>query len=97
MKTLKVMALIIGVYALLCLPGLVWPQYLDSPIGLLAAIPFLSVYAFHAIGIPGLLEHNGACGWGWCAPTPFGWVFIAAVWLLVVWGLARLIVALRKK
>jgi len=39
-------------------------------------------------GIPGLLEHHGTCGWGWCAPTLFGWVFLCAFWLLVVWFLA---------
>lgn len=97
MKTFKTALLIIGLWALLCAPGYFWPRYMDSPFGLLAAIPFLSVYLFHAAGVPGLLEHNGACGWGWCSPTVFGWAFIAAFWLLVIWLLARVIVRLRGK
>jgi hypothetical protein len=96
MKTLKVMALFIGIYALLCMPAYFSPQYADSPMGVLIAIPFLSVYVFHSIGIPGLLEHSGACGWGWCAPTAFGWIFIVSVWLLAAWMVARLVVMLRR-
>lgn len=87
-RTLKLLAVFILIYFLLLSPGLVWPEYLDTPVGLLAAIPFLSVYLFHRIGIPFLLEHNGACGWGWCAPTVFGWIFISVFWLLMAWLLA---------
>ncbi len=97
LKTLKLMVLIIGIYVLLCLPAYFSHRYADSPMGVLMAIPFLSVYLFHAVGIPGLLEHNGACGWGWCAPTVFGWMFIAAVWLLIVWLVARLVVRVRSR
>jgi hypothetical protein len=35
-------------------------------------VPFISVYAIHSLGIPGLLQHDGACGWGWCAPWRHG-------------------------
>ena len=87
-RTLKFFAAIIATLLLLSLPGLVWPGYLDSPAGLIVAVPYLSIYLFHKIGIPGLLEHNGACGWGWCAPTLFGWVFLCAFWLLIAWLLA---------
>jgi len=87
-RVLKTLAIIVIIYFLLLSPGLIWPKYLDSPVGLLAAFPFLSVYLFHGIGIPFLLEHNGACGWGWCAPTLFGWIFISVFWLLVTWLLA---------
>ena len=94
-RVLKNLGIIVASYFLLLSPGLVWPQYLDTPVGLLAAIPFLSVYLFHLIGIPFLLEHNGACGWGWCAPTVFGYVFIVIFWLLMAWLLAGFIVNVR--
>ena len=59
-------------------------------------VPYLSVHLFNNIGIPGLLEHGGRCGWGWCSPTAFGWVFLIVFWIavawLVAWGLARLTV-----
>jgi hypothetical protein len=88
LRTLKFLAVVIAFFVLLASPGLVWPGYLDSPAGLIVAIPFLSIYLFHSIGIPGLLENQGACGWGWCAPTLFGWGFLCAFWLLVAWLLA---------
>ncbi|MBN8531001.1 MAG: hypothetical protein J0L97_03960 [Alphaproteobacteria bacterium] len=87
-RTLRFFVALIGLFALLVSPAFFWPGYLDSPAGLIVAVPFLSVYLFHRLGIPGLLEHNGACGWGWCAPTPFGWVFLCAFWLLLAWLLA---------
>jgi hypothetical protein len=87
-RVLKTLAIIIAIYFLLLSPGLIWPGYLDSPVGLLVAIPYLSVYLFYGIGIPFLLEHNGACGWSWCAPTVFGYVFIIVFWLLLAWLLA---------
>ncbi|MDD2744293.1 MAG: hypothetical protein PHV02_18700 [Rhodocyclaceae bacterium] len=84
-RTLKLFAAIVSVFFLLSLPALVWPAYLDSPAGLMVAVPYLSIYLFHQVGIPGLLENNGLCGWGWCAPTAFGWGFLATFWLLIVW------------
>lgn len=96
-RTLKFLAAIILIYLLLLSPGLVWPKYLDTPVGLLVAIPFLSVYLFHLIGIPFLLEHNGACGWGWCAPTIFGYVFIIVFWLVLAWLLAWFLANVRSR
>jgi len=88
LRTLKFFAAIVLVFLLLSLPGLVWPAYLDSPAGLAVAVPYLSIYLFHQMGIPGLLEHNGLCGWGWCPPTAFGWGFLTTFWLLLVWIVA---------
>ena len=87
-RTLKFFAAIIATLMLLASPALVWPGYLDSPVGLIVAVPFLSIYLFHQIGLPGLLQHDGACGWGWCAPTVLGWVFLCVFWLFVIWLLA---------
>jgi hypothetical protein len=93
--TLKVMAIIVAVYVAALLPALVWDGYLDSPVGLLVAFPYLSVYLFHSLGVPGLLQQGGACGWGWCRPTLFGWAFIATFWLALAWIAARSFVHLR--
>jgi hypothetical protein len=93
-RTLKIMVLLLAGYFPLWLPALFSSAYLDSPLGIVAALPFLSVYLFNLAGVPGLLEHNGACGWGWCAPTMFGWTFIVAFWLFVFWLAARLIESL---
>jgi hypothetical protein len=82
-RTFKFVAAIIATFLLLCVPALLWPGYLDSPEGLVVAVPYLSIYLFHKIGIPGLLEHNGACGGGWCAPSIFGWVFLCTFGLLI--------------
>jgi hypothetical protein len=92
-RTLLFLVYLVGAYVLLWLPAALWPGYLDSPAGLIAAIPYLSIYLFHSIGVPGLLEHNGACGWGWCAPTRFGWAFLVLVWLLAAWLVAWLLAA----
>lgn len=87
-RTLKFLAAFIIAFIVLMLPAVVWPKYLDSPIGITLALSYLSIYLFHQIGIPGLLQHNGLCGWGWCAPSIFGWVFLCVFWLGVAWLVA---------
>src|SRR5689334_10170154 len=93
-RTLKVAVVILTAYGLLCLLATFAPSYADSPLGLLLIVPLLSVYLFHKLGVPGLLEHNGLCGWGWCSPTLFGWLFTVAFLLLVVWLIAWAIASL---
>ena len=93
-RTLKFLAFIMAGYILLVIPGAIWSSYFDSPAGYLVLVPLLSVYVFHKVGIPGLLEHNGLCGWGWCSPTVFGWVFAVMFWLIVAWGCAWAFAAL---
>ena len=93
-RTLKFRAIIVAAYILLMLPSAIWPVYFDSLTNYLLLPPYLSVSLFHMLGVPGLLEHNGLCGWGWCAPTVFGWIFVAAFCLLVAWGNAWVIAAL---
>lgn len=93
-RTLKTASILLFIYFALWVPSIFWPSYLDSPFGLIAAIPYLSIYLFHGIGIPGLLENNGACGWGWCTPTLWGWVFLFIFWTLVTWLLAYFIASL---
>ncbi len=84
-RVLKIAALIIAGYAVLVLAGLFWPAYQNSPANIATLVPLLSVYVFHHAGVPGLLEHDGLCGWGWCSPTLFGWAFVAVFWLVAVW------------
>jgi hypothetical protein len=93
-RTARIFAALLVGYALLVIPVYWGPSYFQA-IGIyLVMVPFLSVYIFHKLGIPGLLDHNGACGWGMCSPTAFGWAFLVVFWLGVVWltawGLARL-------
>ncbi len=96
-RTLKTLAVLMAIYGLLAFPSLVWPSYADSPVGLFLRAPFLSVYVFHKAGVPGLLEHNGLCGWGWCAPTPFGWIFLGIFWLGAAWLTAWCIASLSSR
>jgi hypothetical protein len=93
-RTLKILAAILAGYAVLALPGVLWQPYFDTPLGYLVIVPLFTAYLFHAGGIPGVLEHGGACGWGLCSPTALGWALVAAFWIciawLAAWGVSRL-------
>jgi len=93
-RTLLIFALLVLAFVLLGLPAYVGPSFLEPFSAYVALVPLMSVYVFHGLGVPGLLEHKGSCGWGLCDPTPFGYVFLAALWLallwLLAWGIARL-------
>lgn len=93
-RTLKILAAILSGYAALSIPAWWGPSYLETVSSYVLIVPILSIYLFHSLGIPGLLEHNGACGWGLCSPTPFGWIFLVLFWVGVAWlvakGVARL-------
>ena len=93
-RTLKILALLLLTYGLLWLLVSQNAAAADSPLALLMALPLFFVYAFHKVGVPGLLEHNGLCGWGWCAPTPLGWLAAAAAVLFGFWLMAWAIAAL---
>ena len=90
-RTLKVLALLIAACLLLLLPGVLYPPYFETPAAWLLMAPYLSVSVLHKLGVPGLLEHNGLCGWGWCSPTPFGWALAVLAWTLAGWCLAWLL------
>lgn len=93
-RTLKILALLLIGYTLLVIPAYHGPAFLESLSTFFVMAPLLSLALFHQLGVPGLLEHNGFCGWGWCPPTVFGWTFLCIVWTgviwLVAWGLSRL-------
>jgi len=69
------------VYVLLVLPGLFWPSYLDTAAGVLILAPSIIVYLLHDLGLPGLLEKDGACGWTMCSPTVWGWMVVGLLWI----------------
>jgi len=93
-RTLRILAALLFGYVLLVLPAYVGPAFLEELSGYFVLVPLLSIYVFHKLGVPGLLEHGGACGWGWCSPTVFGWIFLTLFWIGMAWlaaaGLARL-------
>jgi hypothetical protein len=89
-RTLKILASLLAGYAGLWLLATLAPDE-TGPLALILMAPLLSVYLLHRLGVPGLLEHHGLCGWGWCAPTIFGWVFTSAVLLACAWLLAWLV------
>jgi hypothetical protein len=83
--TIKLFEALLTACSLIALPAYLGPAWLE-PIGsavVLAA--YLSIHLFSHLGVPGLLEQGGHCGWGWCAPTFFGWFFMVALWLAVFW------------
>ena len=79
---------IIMVHLLIVAAFLLWPSLLETQVGLLAFLPFLGVYLLSMAGVPWLLANKGVCGWGWCAPSVFGWLFLAVIWLGLMWALA---------
>ena len=99
-RTVPAFAILVAVYIALALPAYVGPAFLEEFSSYLVLFTILSLYIPHRLGVPGLVEHNGACGWGWCAPTVFGWIFLALFWLgvawLLAWGIASLIARLRR-
>lgn len=97
MLNLRTVKIFIGIwiaYAVLSLPAWFGPAFLEGISSVIYLTPILAVYIFHKFGIPGLLQHNGYCGWGICAPTVTGWVVLVTFWAgvawLVAWGIARL-------
>ena len=94
-RTLAILAGLLLVYALLVVAVFRGPSWLEVPGAAAAFAPYLLALLLHKLGLPGVLEHNGLCGWGLCAPTPLGWLLavalgLAALWLLA-WALARLL------
>lgn len=93
-RTLKILAVQVTGYVLLALPAYWGPAFLAEISSYIVIAPFLSIYIFHRLGIPGLLEHKGHCGWGLCSPTAVGWGYLVLFWVgvawLIAWAVARL-------
>src|SRR6267143_7140158 len=93
-RTVKIFTGLWDVYALLSLPAWVGPAFLQEISSDIYLTPIGAIYIFHRLGVPGLLEHGGACGWSLCSPTAPGWAFLIVFWVgiawCVAWGLVRL-------
>jgi len=93
-RTVKIFTGLWAAYALLSLPAWVGPAFLQELSSDIYLTPIWAVYIFHYLGVAGLVEHGGACGWSLCAPTAAGWAFLIVFWVgvacCVAWGLARL-------
>ena len=95
--TLKIFGLLLVGVALLGAPAAIWPAYLDSSIGRLLAAPYFLLLILSGLGLPGLLQNNGACGWGWCGPSALGYVVMIVAGLAALYGLAALIARIRAR
>lgn len=96
-RTIKIFVLLVLAHGLLVLLATIVP---GSPLDSALLAPLLVVYALHKVGVPGMLESDGLCGWGWCSPTGPGWLAVAVLsvataWL-VAWALGRLTDCLAK-
>ena len=93
-RTFAILGALVAAYFLLAAPAYVGPAALGEYSAVVVMPVMLSLHLFNRLGVPGLLENDGLCGWGWCGPTAFGLVFLALFWLavawLAAWGLARL-------
>lgn len=91
-QALKLLLALLAAAGLMALPGLIWPAWLDSPAGWVVLMPFFLAHVLRGAGVPGLIENEGACGWGWCSPTTLGWAVSALICVLVIWALAAVLV-----
>ena len=78
---------IIMVHLLIVAAFLLWPSLLETPVGLLAFLPFLGVYLLSMAGVPWLLANHGVCGWG-----RLSWRSLAAVLVFMLFGFATVFV-----
>lgn len=83
------------IYVLLLLPLMIWPEYINTPLGLIAVLPMLTVYLLDAAGVPGLLSAS-SCNWGWCEPSMPGWLVMLVAAALMIVLLAMAISAFRR-
>ncbi|WP_376695530.1 hypothetical protein [Wenzhouxiangella sp. EGI_FJ10305] len=84
------------VYILLLLPLMIWPDYIDTPLGLIAVLPMFAVHVLDRAGVPGLLS-TSSCSWGWCEPSTLGWAVMLLVAAVMIVFLAVALSALRRK
>jgi hypothetical protein len=97
-RTLKILGVLLLAYAVLLLPAYLGPPFAAERSFYLVLVPYASLHLFTRAGVPGLLEHEGYGGSGWCAPTAFGWMFLLVLWIAVAWvaawAIAKIITAL---
>lgn len=91
-RVLKLLLALLAAAGTMALPGLIWPAWLDSPAGMVVLMPFFLAHLLRGAGVPGLIENEGMCGWGWCSPTALGWAVSALICVLAAWALAAVLV-----
>ena len=100
-RTLKILAVLLAAYFALVLPAYFGAEFLAERTFYLVLVPYASLHVFNRLGVHGLLEHDGFCGWGWCSPTAFGWIFLTVFWIglawLAAWAIAKIVTALTPK
>lgn len=89
--TIRILVALLAICGLLFTARAIAPtgtaEWLDYP--MLAG--YVAVLIAHQLGVPGVLEQDGLCGWGMCAPTPFGWAIAIGFWLLALAALSWIV------
>ena len=81
--TFKIFVVILTLYVALSSFVLVFPSYIESPLGWLLRGPLVSLM---------VVEHIGLLA-GWCSP----WLVVVGIWLGLAWAVAWLVATVRKK
>jgi hypothetical protein len=89
--TVRILVVLLAVCALLFAVRAIAPTGSVEWLDYLMLAGYVSVLFAHQVGVPGVLEHNGLCGWGMCAPTPVGWAIAVVFWLFSLTLLSWLI------
>jgi hypothetical protein len=93
-STYTVFKALVAAYILIASPAYIGPAALGEYSAALVSPVMLSLYVFHRLGVPGLLEDDGLC-WSWCGPSAFGVLFLLVFWLgaawLAAWALSRVL------
>lgn len=77
-----------------CCPAFfIGPEFTTANMPIVLPVYLMAVLLGKAI--PGVLASG--CGWGWCAPTVFGWSLSILVWMGMAWWIAGRIVRWRSK
>lgn len=84
-RTFTILGALVAAYFLIASPAYLGPAALSEYSAVIVMPVILSLYLVDRLGMPGLLENDGLCGWGWCGPTAFGVLFLAVFWLAVAW------------
>ena len=80
--------LLLGYYAIIVL-CMVSTKVSSSPFGIVLLPLIFLAYVFHNLGIPGVLQNNGVCGWGWCMPTIAGYLLGSILLVPLLWVASR--------
>lgn len=93
-RTHEIFIGLVVAYAIIAFPTFTGPAVVAQFSAAFVTPLMYSLYLFHRLGVPGLLEDDGIC-WGWCGPSAFGVAFLVVFWLgaawLAAWGIARLL------